>query len=101
MTDQEQSPLTQETPSPAPAQPTAPQSKPPALVVYLMDLRGMASMLFAVFGALLLIEAATGTTAAALAKAGGLHLNLWTGIALLIVSGLFALWARRGLAQES
>lgn len=101
MTDQEPAPLPEETPSPAPAKPAAAEARPAALVIYLMDLRGMASVLFAVFGILLLIEAATGTTAAALAKAGGLHLNLWTGIALLVVSGLFALWARRGLAQES
>ena len=35
-----------------------------------------------------------GTSEAALGRAGGANVNLWTGVALLVVSTSFVLWAR-------
>jgi hypothetical protein len=66
----------------------------------LTDLRGITSLTMTLFGLLLLGEALFSTTAADLARTGGLRLNLWTGIALLVVGALFAVAALRSRSGD-
>lgn len=63
-------------------------------VATLFDLRSVIAILFGVFGVILLIVAFTDTTQTELAKAGGIRINLWTGVAMLIASALFVVWVR-------
>ena len=60
----------------------------------LFDLRNVISVLFGGYGLVLLIVGLTNTTDADLAKAGGIHLNTWTGAAMLVMAVVFVLWAR-------
>lgn len=60
----------------------------------LFDLRTVIAILFGVYGVLLLIIAWVDTTQAELDKAGGIHLNLWTGIAMLLATAVFLVWVR-------
>lgn len=60
----------------------------------LFDLRTVIAILFGSFGVILLIVALTTTTQAELDKAGGVHINLWTSIAMLVLSAVFAMWVR-------
>lgn len=57
------------------------------------DLRRVIGALFVVYGVLTtfmgIIDPTTDT-----AKSGGLHINLWSGIAMLVAAGLFFLWDR-------
>lgn len=55
------------------------------------DLRRIIGALFLVYGILVTIMGIVDPAADA-AKSGGLHINLWTGISMLVVSGLFFLW---------
>ena len=66
----------------------------------LFDLRRMIGGLFAIYG-LILVILGIGASDAEIDKAAGWNLNLWTGIAMLIVAALFLLWAfTRPLADE-
>lgn len=60
----------------------------------LFDLRTVIAILFGSFGIILVIVALATTTQAQLDKAGGIHLNLWTGIAMLALAAVFAVWVR-------
>ena len=60
----------------------------------LFDLRTVIAILFGSFGVILLIVALTTTTQSELDKAGGVHINLWTSIAMLVLAVVFALWVR-------
>jgi lysylphosphatidylglycerol synthetase-like protein (DUF2156 family) len=60
----------------------------------LFDLRSVIALLFGVYGLVLTVLGAVGTSAEDLEKAGGIHLNLWTGIVMLVVAAGFALWVR-------
>jgi hypothetical protein len=57
------------------------------------DLRFVIGSLFLIFGVIVTI---TGLTAdeADLAKAGGINVSLWTGLAMLVLSTSFFLWVR-------
>jgi len=57
----------------------------------LFDLRILVAGLLLVYGALLL-GAGLFDTASTLAKADGVRINLWEGVALLAVSACFATW---------
>ncbi|GLY90285.1 hypothetical protein [Actinoallomurus iriomotensis] len=59
----------------------------------LFDLRYLISGLFLVYGA---IEVVTGLldSDAELAKADGIRINLWLGIAMLVLGLVFLFWAR-------
>src|SRR5918998_1086225 len=66
----------------------------------LFDLRRMIGGLFAVYGLILLILG-LGASDAEIEKAAGWNLNLWVGVAMLVVAALFLLWAfTRPLADE-
>lgn len=60
----------------------------------LFDLRTVIAILFGSFGIILLIVALTTTTQSELDKAGGVHLNLWTSISMLVLSAVFVVWVR-------
>lgn len=66
--------------------------KPP-LSAILFDLRSVIGLLFVVYGVVLTILGIIGETPEELAKAGGLALNLWTGLAMLIGGIAFYAWA--------
>jgi hypothetical protein len=70
---------------------TTPAKAP--LSAILFDLRSVIGLLFVVYGLVLTILGLIGTSEADLAKAGGLALNLWTGLAMLVAGILFYVWA--------
>jgi len=57
----------------------------------MLDLRSYISALFAIFGVLVTVTGARATPAE-LEKSAGMNLSLWTGIAMLILSGVFLTW---------
>src|SRR3954451_13402867 len=66
----------------------------------LFDVRRLIGGLFAVYGVILTILG-IGASEAEKQKAAGINLNLWVGIAMLIVAALFLFWAfTRPLANE-
>ena len=66
----------------------------------LFDLRRMIGGLFAIYGVILVILG-IGASDAEIDKAAGWNLNLWVGIAMLIVAAFFLIWAfTRPLADE-
>jgi Na+/melibiose symporter-like transporter len=58
----------------------------------LFDLRTVIAILFGIYGIILTIMGFVADTPEELAKAGGININLWTGIAMLIVAALFVTW---------
>jgi hypothetical protein len=58
------------------------------------DIRVFIGALLGIYGVILVLTGVLGTTEADLDKAGGSNVNLWTGIALVVASALFVLWAR-------
>jgi hypothetical protein len=66
----------------------------------LFDLRRMIGGLFAIYGLILLVLGIDASDAE-IEKAAGWNLNLWTGIAMLVVAAFFLLWAfLRPLSDE-
>ncbi|MBC8091287.1 MAG: hypothetical protein H7Y15_04965 [Pseudonocardia sp.] len=70
------------------------ESAPPSAAAALFDLRTVIAALFGVFGAILTVLGLLGTSEEDLAKAGGIALNLWTGIGMLVLAAIFATWQR-------
>lgn len=64
----------------------------PPLSAILLDLRGVIGLLFVVYGVVLTILGIAGESPADLAKAGGINLNLWTGLAMLLGGIIFYAW---------
>jgi hypothetical protein len=58
----------------------------------LFDLRSVIALLFAVYGIVLTIYGAAFSSPAELEKAGGIDINLWTGIVMLVVAAFFVTW---------
>jgi hypothetical protein len=58
----------------------------------LFDIRTVIGGLFAVYGVVCLIYGLVSFTDADRAKTGGINLNLWTGIGMLVLSALFIGW---------
>lgn len=58
------------------------------------DVRNFIGALLGLYGVVLLLTGLFGTDEAALAKADGVNVNIWTGIALLVAGGIFLGWAR-------
>jgi drug/metabolite transporter (DMT)-like permease len=66
----------------------------------LFDLRRIIGGLFAVYGVILVILG-LGASDAEIDKAAGWNLNLWTGVAMLVVAAIFLAWAfARPLSDE-
>ncbi|NMH82592.1 hypothetical protein HF577_36590 [Pseudonocardia xinjiangensis] len=60
----------------------------------MFDLRSIIALLFGIYGIVLTIQGLFFESEAQLQKAGGIDINLWSGIIMIIVAALFALWAR-------
>jgi hypothetical protein len=59
----------------------------------LFDLRLVIAVLFAVYGVVLLVVGLGFTEEADLAKADGLNINLWSGVGMVALAAVFAVWA--------
>jgi len=59
----------------------------------LFDLRFIIAFLFGVYGVVLVVVGLGFTTAEDLTKAQGVNINLWAGIAMVVLSAVFAGWA--------
>lgn len=68
-------------------------SKAPGLLDRLFELRMLTAVLFTVYGLVCLVCGIGFTSAADLHKAGGVNVNLFAGIGMLIVAAAFATWA--------
>ncbi len=64
----------------------------PPLSAILFDLRAVIGLLFVVYGVVLTVLGIIGESAADLAKAGGIALNLWVGLAMLLGGVIFYVW---------
>jgi hypothetical protein len=74
---------------------TGPEVQPRAasdVASRLFDLRGIIALLFAIYGGVLVIMGFTSTSDADIERAGGINLNLWSGVGMLVVAALFAAW---------
>ncbi|MBV9843837.1 MAG: hypothetical protein JOZ47_02015 [Kutzneria sp.] len=60
----------------------------------LFDLRYILGLLFGVYGVVLTVMGLWFTDSDGIDKAGGVNVNLWSGLAMLVVAVLFAGWAR-------
>jgi xanthine/uracil/vitamin C permease (AzgA family) len=58
----------------------------------LFDVRRFIGGLFAIYGVILLVLG-FGASDAEVEKAAGINVNLWTGLAMLIVAAIFIAWA--------
>ncbi len=58
----------------------------------LFDLRSVIALLFGVYGVVLTVLGLLGTSRADLDKAGGIDINLWTGLVMLVAAAGFVLW---------
>lgn len=66
----------------------------PSAASTLFDLRTVIAILFGVYGIVLLIIAFVDTPQRELDKSAGLHINLWSGITMVVVAVIFVLWVR-------
>ncbi|RKT88439.1 hypothetical protein SAMN05421805_13815 [Saccharopolyspora antimicrobica] len=57
------------------------------------DIRTVIALLFAIYGAVLVVVGAT-AGAEAVEKSAGININLWAGIGMLVFAATFVLWAR-------
>jgi hypothetical protein len=58
------------------------------------DIRNFIAALIGAYGLVLTLMGLFATSDADLDKAGGLAVNLWAGIGMLVFAAVFALWAR-------
>ncbi|MFI9271265.1 hypothetical protein ACIGXM_11210 [Kitasatospora sp. NPDC052896] len=72
---------------------TASDTRSPRRTAGLFDLRWILALLFALYGTVLTVLGAAFTSPAELARADGGNINLWAGIAQLLVAAAFAGWA--------
>jgi quinol-cytochrome oxidoreductase complex cytochrome b subunit len=66
----------------------------PSAASQLFDLRTIIAILFIFYGVVLTIMGLFFETSDDIAKAGGINLNLWSGIVMIIVAAGFFFWAR-------
>ncbi|GAA1218180.1 hypothetical protein GCM10009665_05140 [Kitasatospora nipponensis] len=58
------------------------------------DLRRVLALLFGIYGTVLTVMGATVTSQADLNRAGGVNVNLWAGIPMLLGATAFGAWAQ-------
>jgi hypothetical protein len=68
------------------------QGATPSAASQLFDLRTVIAVLFGVYGVVLTVQGAFFEDEAQLDKAGGIEINLWSGLAMIVVAALFLLW---------
>ncbi|SDR85579.1 hypothetical protein [Microlunatus soli] len=59
----------------------------------LFDIRTVIGTLFLIYGAVCLITGIIDFSAADSTKAGGINVNLWSGIGQLIIAAIFIVWS--------
>jgi drug/metabolite transporter (DMT)-like permease len=59
----------------------------------LFDLRWIIALLFGIYGVVLLVMGIGFETDADRLKTGGFNVNLWVGVAMLLLTAFFAVWA--------
>jgi xanthine/uracil/vitamin C permease (AzgA family) len=74
-------------------QPASTDGPPQSGAARLFDLRLLIGGLFVLYGVVLIV-AGLAAGAAAIQKASGVNINLWTGIGMLLLGLLFLLWYR-------
>lgn len=57
------------------------------------DIRTFIALLIGIYGVILVLTAIFATNDADLDKAGGVNVNLWAGIGMIVVAALFQSWA--------
>lgn len=70
------------------------EKNPPSAAGSLFDLRTVIAVLFGVYGVILTLLGLFGGSPEELAKSGGIDINLWTGIGMLVVAAIFVTWQR-------
>ncbi len=58
------------------------------------DIRTFIAMLIGFYGVVLVLTGLLGTSETDLERAGGLNINLLAGVGMVVVAGLFLVWAR-------
>jgi hypothetical protein len=58
------------------------------------DIRVFIASLIGIYGVVLVIAGLIGPSDSQLAKAGGVNINLWAGLGMVVVSAVFVTWAR-------
>jgi xanthine/uracil/vitamin C permease (AzgA family) len=71
------------------------------LVSRLFELRSVIGILFAIYGLVCTVWGLAFTSQRELEKAAGVNVNLWTGIAMLVVAAAFFAWAVLNPAPET
>jgi hypothetical protein len=66
----------------------------PSAASQLFDLRTIIAILFIFYGGCLTIMGLFFVTPVDIAKAGGININLWSGIVMILVAAGFYTWAR-------
>ncbi len=69
------------------------EEEPASAASTLFDLRTVIAMLFIVYGVVLTIMGITSNSKEDQAKDGGININLWTGLVMIVVAGSFFAWA--------
>ena len=72
--------------------PAAVSEAAPSASAALFDLRTVIAVLFGVYGIVLTALGVFSSDPAELAKAGGIDMNLWTGIGMLVLAAVFVTW---------
>lgn len=83
---------------PSEPQPTEPAQagteEAPSTASSLFDLRTVIAVLFGVYGIVLTLLGLFSNDPAELVKAGGIDINLWTGLGMLVIAAIFITWVR-------
>ncbi len=58
------------------------------------DIRVIIAALIGIYGLILVVTGLVGTSDADLDQADGININLWAGIGMVVVAGVFLAWAR-------
>lgn len=72
----------------------SPGTEPRSAAGSLFDLRTVIAVLFGVYGVILTSLGLFGDDPEQLARSGGVDINLWTGIGMLVVAAIFVTWQR-------
>lgn len=59
----------------------------------LFDLRTVIAILFLVYGVVLTVLGLVSDTPEELAKSGGIDINLWSGVVMIVIGAGFVAWA--------
>lgn len=60
----------------------------------IFDIRTFMAILIGLYGVVLVLTGLFGTSDSDLSRAGGLNINLYAGIGMVVVAAAFLLWAR-------